>query len=318
MRIAILPLILNLTMLISLSACTHQEPSTSRASDPVSTDPAIVDPDFPPAMRELSFDSHGSRLNGLMYIANGPGPHPLVILLHGYAGNERNLDLAQAMRRAGNNVLYFNYRGSWGSGGEFSVEHAIEDAARAIDLTRDPEWATEYRSDPQRVALVGHSFGGFVGAITTANDPTLPCFAFLAGANLGLYGRAAADDAQTRAGLAIAFGSAMDPNGGPIDGDPVRMVNEMIDNAESYALTARAPALATRPLLMIAGSRDQVLAKDIHHDPLVSALKAAGAQRLTETIIDDDHSFSASRVALARTVINWHRSECGSSDSAQL
>ena len=52
------------------------------------------DADYPPAMHELSFNSGGSKLNGLLYVANGAGPHPLVILLHGYPGNERNLDNA--------------------------------------------------------------------------------------------------------------------------------------------------------------------------------------------------------------------------------
>ena len=86
-------------------------------------------------------NSGGSKLNGLLYVANGAGPHPLVILLHGYPGNERNLDLAQALRRAGNNVLYFNYRGTWGSGGEFLPSRALEDGARAVALARDAEWA---------------------------------------------------------------------------------------------------------------------------------------------------------------------------------
>ena len=55
----------------------------------------------PPALQEVHFDSHGDRLNGIVYVANGPGPHPTVILLHGFPGNERNLDLAQSMRADG-------------------------------------------------------------------------------------------------------------------------------------------------------------------------------------------------------------------------
>jgi pimeloyl-ACP methyl ester carboxylesterase len=46
------------------------------------------------------------------YVASGTGPRPAVVLLHGFPGNERNLDLAQDMRRAGWDVLYLNYRGS--------------------------------------------------------------------------------------------------------------------------------------------------------------------------------------------------------------
>lgn len=63
-------------------------------------------------------------MSGLIYIASGAGPHPTVILLHGYPGNEKNLDLAQSLRREGWNVLFFHYRGAWGSEGEFSLTGA--------------------------------------------------------------------------------------------------------------------------------------------------------------------------------------------------
>ena len=60
------------------------------------------------SMQTMQIPSHGALMNAFVYIAAGPGPHPVVILLHGFPGNERNLDLAQDMRRAGWDVLYFN------------------------------------------------------------------------------------------------------------------------------------------------------------------------------------------------------------------
>ena len=71
-------------------------------------------------MEVLHIPSGGVEINGVAYLAAGAGPHPTVVLLHGLPGNEKNLDLAQAMRRAGWNVITFNYRGSWGSPGTFS------------------------------------------------------------------------------------------------------------------------------------------------------------------------------------------------------
>ena len=44
------------------------------------------------------------RLLSVLYTAGGEGPHPTVLLLHGIPGCERNLDLAQALRRAGRSV----------------------------------------------------------------------------------------------------------------------------------------------------------------------------------------------------------------------
>ena len=46
----------------------------------------------PASMEEIAILNHGARINGLVYLSSGAGPHPVVIFLHGYPGNERNLD----------------------------------------------------------------------------------------------------------------------------------------------------------------------------------------------------------------------------------
>ena len=95
----------------------------------------------PASMQSFQIPSHGALINGFVYVAAGPGPHPVVVLLRGFPGNERNLDLAQDMRRAGWDVLSFDYRGSWGSSGEFSFSHAVEDTAAAVAYLRTPAMA---------------------------------------------------------------------------------------------------------------------------------------------------------------------------------
>lgn len=82
----------------------------------ITTDPAVDD---------------GALLNAFAYVAASAGPHPTVILLHGFPRNEHNLDLAQTIRRAGWNVIYFD-RGSWGSPGDFSFTHSIEDTQSVV------------------------------------------------------------------------------------------------------------------------------------------------------------------------------------------
>ena len=101
----------------------------------------------------------GSRLSGILYLANGLGPHPTVVLLHGLPGNEKNLDLAQVMRRAGFNVLFFHYRGAWGSEGDYLISRQPEDVAAAIGFLR--ENAVRYRIDVNAISLLGHSLGGY-------------------------------------------------------------------------------------------------------------------------------------------------------------
>jgi len=116
--------------------------------------------DSPAGFIELQLPSAGSLLQGFMYKANGAKPHPTLLLLHGFPGNERNLDLAQAVRTHGWNVIYFNYRGSWGSQGEFTFRHCVEDAKNIYDYLRAN--AAKFQVDPNHIALFGHSMGGFV------------------------------------------------------------------------------------------------------------------------------------------------------------
>src|SRR6185437_8162027 len=91
------------------------------------TDP-VHDARNPATVEVLHIPSGGVEINGLAYLAAGAGPHPTLVLLHGLPGNEKNLDLAQAVRRAGWNAITFNYRGSWGSPGRFTFAGNLEDA----------------------------------------------------------------------------------------------------------------------------------------------------------------------------------------------
>ena len=93
---------------------------TSLYFDPVTGDAPDFDPAWPPSYTGVAIPSGGELMYGTAYIAQGQGPHPVAVFLHGLPGNERNLDLAQAARRAGWTALSFTYRGAWGSGGTFS------------------------------------------------------------------------------------------------------------------------------------------------------------------------------------------------------
>ena len=128
------------------------------------------DEEFPASTEAPDIPSHGARLNAIFYLASGRGPNPVVLLMHGFPGNEQNMDLAYAIRRVGWNVLVPHYRGSWGSQGAFSFANSIEDTQSAIQFLREAENVKKYRIDPKRIVLIGHSMGGFMVAYATAND----------------------------------------------------------------------------------------------------------------------------------------------------
>src|SRR5215218_1802055 len=131
------------------------------------------DAKHPARMEVLHIPSGGVRINGVAMLAAGTGLHPTFVFFHGLPGNEKGHDLAQAVRRAGWNAITFNYRGSWGSPGEFHFSQVPEDATAVIAFLRRPENASKYGIDPKRIAIVGHSMGGWATAQVGSKDPTL-------------------------------------------------------------------------------------------------------------------------------------------------
>ena len=287
-----------LSALLILCACGLG--AKNLAYDPVTMDPRAMDRDAPAGMRQLSIESDGAMMNGIVYLAQGEGPHPTAILLHGFPGNERNLDLGQAIRRAGWNVLFFHYRGSWGSEGVFSLGHAIEDVHAAVAFLRAE--STRFRVDPRKIALVGHSTGGFAALIAAARDPGIVGIAAVSVFNFGGYARILRDDPPK----ATEFSKALQKSIGPIHGTTGDgMVQEMIAEMDDFDLVDYAPQLANRPALLVSGKRDSTAVPDLHHWPLVRAFEATGTTELTQVLLDADHALTGKRIALARTVISW-------------
>ena len=281
-------------------------PAPGRGYDPVTMDPPARDSAHPARLAELAFESAGARLNGIFYLPAGPGPHPVVVLLHGNPGNERNLDVAQALRRAGYATLYFNYRGSWGSGGTFSRTHALEDVHAALRFVRSPLAAERYRVDSARVGLIGHSMGGWLALLAAARDRRVGCVGALDFVNTGARGRRLLSD-RTADSARTAQDSWLAASGGPyrVKGGGAALVAEVKANAERWDVLAYAPALRERRVLLISA------ANRTEHDSLVTALGGPGATRLTAHWWPTDHSFSDRRIALARAILDWVQGPCG-------
>jgi len=280
--------------------------SPSRAAaqgDPVRAD-VPRDAARAPGMEELKIPSHGARMNGFIYLAQGAGPHGVVVFLHGYPGNERNLDLAQAARRAGWHALYFDYRGSWGSGGTFGFQNALDDVAAALAWVRDPANATRFRIDAGRIALVGHSMGAWLALQAAAADPGAQCTAALDAWNLGAFGRDAAAHPERDPGA--YFRETTDAESGPIRGDAAAMLREATTNAARWDYLTLAPRLKDHAVFLAAATRDA----EAMRVTLTQSLRTAGAAHVRSTHYDDDHPFSAHRIALADELVQWLDGDC--------
>nr|WP_199047372.1 alpha/beta fold hydrolase [Dyella sp. ASV24] len=254
------------------------------------------------SLETMQIPSHGSPMNALVYVAAGVGPHPVVILLHGFPGNERNLDLAQDMRQAGWDVLYFNYRGSWGPPGDFSFSHGIEDVAAAIAYLRQPENAKRLRLDPSRIVLVGHSMGGFMAVQAASADSAIKGVAMISAADLGdAFAKMQAQSSRAQAIRKMSAGLA-DEGMAPLNGcTPDGLAQELADHASAWSFSANAGAIKNRPAFVIT-SDDGLAPAD---DAFSSALRQAGDMHVTNLHLPTDHAYSDQRSELSRALLLW-------------
>lgn len=260
--------------------------------------------DPPATLESFTVPSHGERLIVRALVAAGPGPHPVLVLLHGFPGNESNFDLAHALRRIGWNVVVMHYRGSWGSGGLFTFHHVLEDVDALIEHLRSPDATARLRSDPDRLVLVGHSMGGFAALFTAAQRPDVSAAAALAGFNFGASAEHVERDPARREEVLQGFAGSLAPLRSP---SAESLFQEYLDAGPEWDLRARAPDLSGRPILLVGGAMDRVAPPTVHHHPLREALEAAGHPRLTTAVLNDDHAFSSTRIALAALLESWLR-----------
>ncbi|MBV8687446.1 MAG: alpha/beta hydrolase [Alphaproteobacteria bacterium] len=265
---------------------------------PAQIDPAVYtdpphDKAHPAGMEVLHIPSGGVSLNGVAYTAAGPGPHPVLVLMHGLPGNEKNLDLAQAVRRAGWTVVTFNYRGSWGSPGRFSFAGNLADARAVLAFLRDPAEAAKLGIDPKRLVVAGHSMGGWVAAMTAERDPSLAGAILISAANMG-----------GRTGPRAETVALMADNMESLAGVTAQgMADEVIAHAAAFDWTAAAARLAGKPLLVL--TSDDGLAPEA--GALAARVKAEPGARVAVVHAATDHGWSGTRIRLEHEVISWLR-----------
>ncbi|WP_296600688.1 alpha/beta fold hydrolase [Phenylobacterium sp.] len=244
-----------------------------------------------PARSEvLHIPSGGVQINGLAYLAAGAGPHPTAVILHGLPGNEKNLDLAQAVRRAGWNAITFNYRGSWGSPGSFSFAGNLDDAKAVLAYLRDPATAKRLRIDPRRIVIMGHSMGGWVTSQVAASDDGLLGAALISAADMG--DRAGAPKAQL---VAVAA-----DNMEALAGVTAESMADQMTTLGAYTFAAAAPGLAKKPLLVL--TSDDGLAPQA--EKLFMDVKQRGG-RAAIVHARTDHGWNTARIRLETEILNW-------------
>lgn len=257
----------------------------------ISTDPPH-DAKHPARMEVLHIPSGGVKINGVAYLAAGAGVHPTFVLLHGLPGNEKNLDLAQAVRRDGWNAITFNFRGSWGSPGAFRFAQNLEDADAVLAFVRDPSNAKSLGVDTNRIVLAGHSMGGWATVLTASHDHRLAGAVLISAADMGALAT------KKRADVVKGMAGDMESLAGVT---PESMANEIIANGARWTFKTAYAGLASTPLLVVT-SNDGLAPQN---DSLVAAVRTLGNARVATAHFPTDHSYSDQRIALESAVVRW-------------
>jgi acetyl esterase/lipase len=185
-----------------------------------------------------------------------------------------------------------NYRGSWGSPGEFRFGNNLEDANAVLAFLRDPANARSLGIDTTRLVIAGHSMGGWVTALTAAHDPRLRGAILISMADMSLLG------AAPHAAVAKEMSENMESLAGVTNES---MADELIAGAPKWHVADVTSGLARIPLLVIT-SNDGLAPQA---DALVKAVRAKGNASVTTVHFPTDHSYSDKRIALEGAIVEW-------------
>ena len=229
--------------------------------------------------------SSGGSLHGLYYHAGGP-PATCVVICHGYSSSKHNVDpLAFALAADGFAAFAFDFQG-----------HKLGCSSRplraALDLRQNAIDAVTYaRTRSARVVLAGHSMGA---ATAIGAGLELPEVAGVIVMCTGLE--------RNRAFNSSAMLSGLQNRAAYVDGPSAEELTRAMDG-----FTVQVAALAPRPTLFIAATKDALVAPSA-----VRELYDRAAEPKSFEQVEATHTDCAERARFV--VARWLRAR-GFSDS---
>jgi len=250
------------------------------------------DKDSPAGMTELFIPSDSALLAGFIYRANGSRKHPTLLLLHGYPGNERNLDLAQVVRAHGWNVIYFDYRGSWGSQGRFGFKNCVKDVVNVVDFCKKK--ADSLQIDTSNIVLFGHSMGGWICLKALEELPGIKKgFALSTWDIYGDFKKVLTEKEM----MALATDPDVAGRYFVLNSSLRDMFSPVLEEPDYFNLAKGGKLLAKKQIVML----------DEHNrnSALANALKSGNESYFEYDVWQTDHPFTNKRVALIKKVISF-------------
>ena len=241
----------------------------------------------PAGIEELQINSSGSLIYGFEYTANGKKLHPTIIFMHGLPGNERNLDIAQNLRRAGYNTVFFNYRGSWGSEGKYSFANSIQDVDAVINHITDSANQERFKVDPKRIALVGHSLGAGIALLEGLNNKRVKAVV-----GISVFNPFTIFQGPQAPGNLIGLKEYLSTLG-MLKTDPNIYLQDILDKVNDYNIE-KMVSETNKPVLIIDEQKNNIYFGQY-----------SDKKNLTYRIWDTDLAFTNRRIALSNELKDW-------------
>lgn len=249
-------------------------------------------------------------LNGIIFPVRGEGPYPVVLLLRGFPGGESDIfGIGEKFQQSGILTLTFNYSGTYGSEGDYTMENTSKDIDAAFEFLTTKENVVRYNIDTSKFYLGGYSYGGGMALTYAAKNPQIKKIFSIAGTDHGEFFREYFLNDNFAKMIDEMFDQLKAPNG------PVRFMKGKLPKettqedvaAADFTIDLRkcAPLIANRKILLIAGFDDPMVTMENHMLPLYRALQNENAENVRFVAFQDNHSFRKYREEIAWTILNW-------------
>ncbi len=253
----------------------------------------------------VGVDSDGLRLDGCFYQAQKRGPHPTLLLIHGWPGSPTDvLGMGERLVKHGINVLVASPRGMHESEGTNTFAGTLRDIGACLLWLRTPEISERFQIDTAIIILGGHSFGGGMAMAYAATDSSVRRVISIAGTDHGEFIREYERNESYASMFREMLESTQAPSG-PIHFDLKFGLRELMDGMKVYGLRENAGKLSDRAILLIGGWEDVSTTVDQFMLPLYRSLKNAGAEDVTFLVYHDSHGFGRVRDRLAVDIVDW-------------
>ncbi len=221
---------------------------------------------------------------------------PAIIMMHGFPGYEKWIEVAQALRRIGFVTVISGFRGVWGCGGNYTLTGLASDARAHVDYCK--AHADELNIDPDRIYLFGHSMGGFTAMRLMAEGIDVKGVVLVAPCDM-----VEKYQSEKAAFMAMVEGSCpfftLGEKGGAV----------FEEECKAHPITWHLDELAKKadpslPVLIFGGSLDVLCPPSSHIDPMYSVLKQKGSD-VTYLLFESDHCFQNAKIGFAESLAEW-------------